>query len=215
MIVKMSTIDFVKSLPVKKFHKDEVLITSDSPSDTFYAIREGYIKVVSIDDTGRQRILWIGGRYDILPLERFFTRKTLQYEYIGFSDGSAYVISKPDFYRLLEERPESALEVARGMSEHLDDILEKLSAAGKSNIFQKILHTLHSLAIKFSSSDEVHLHELGLNLSHQDVADMIGASREAVSVELKKARESGYISYSRMTFTVYTDKIRKELNLLA
>ncbi len=211
----MDFISYVKGLPVRTFGKDELLLASGDPSDTFFAVREGFIKATSTEDSGRERLLWIAGRYDIAPLERFFTNKVLQYDYVGYSDGSAYVMSKDALHQLINEQPSAAVEVARGLSEHFDDVSERLSAIGQADVRRKLLHTLYSLATKFSSKEVVELDEMGLNLTHQDLADMIGASREVVSVELGKARSDGFVNYSRSTFSVDTVKIRLELNLLA
>lgn len=197
------------------FDKDELLLASGDESDTFFAIREGFIKVTSTEESGRQRLLWIAGRYDITPLERFFTRRTLQYDYVGFGPGSAYVIAKQDLHDALVSSPSMAVDIARGLSEHFDDVSERLSAIGQADVRRKLLHIAYGLATKFSSAEIVPMHELGLKLTHQDLADMIGASREVVSVELSKARTEGFVDYSRSTFTVNTEAIRGALGLLA
>lgn len=211
----MDLISYVKTLPVRHFAKDELLLASGDPSETLFAIREGYIKATSTEESGRQRLLWIAGRFDIAPLERFFTHKPLQYDYVGYSDGSGYEITKSNLHELLQVHPNAALEVARGLSEHFDDVSERLSAIGQADIRRKLLHTVFSLATKFSSLEYVELHIIGLNLTHQDLADMIGASREVVSVELKKMKADGFVDYTRSTFSVDTDKIRQSLGLLA
>lgn len=211
----MDIIDFVKAFPMRKFTKDELLLASGDPSDTFFAVRDGFIKATTTDDSGRKRLLWVAGRYDIIPLERFFTHKILQYDYVGHGEGSAYVIQKKDLHRLIKERPQIAVEIAHGLSEHFDDVSERLSAVGQADVRSKLLHMLYNLAVKFSSADLVELHAVGLNLTHQDLADMVGASREVVSVELNKARKAGYINYSRSTFSIDVAKIRDLMTILA
>lgn len=211
----MKIIDFVKSQPIRQFTKGELLFSSSGPSDTFLAVREGFVKATTTEETGSQRILWIAGRYDIIPLERFFTKKPLQYDYEAYGDGSAFILDKTDFLGFIKANPSTGLEISYGLSEHFDDISERLSALGESDIKSKLLHTLYTLATKFSSLDVVNLHEIGLNLTHQDLADCIGASREVVSIELSKARKDKYISYSRSKFTVYTTRIKDSMDLMA
>ena len=202
-------------MPIRTFGKDELLLASGDDSDTFLAIREGFVKATSTDESGRQRLLWLAGRYDIVPIERFFSRKCLQYDYVAYGDGSAYVIGKDMLHELIKEQPGAALEIARGLSEHLDDASERISAIGQADMRTKLLHTLHNVALKFSSADVAELHVAGLNLTHQDLADMIGASREVVSLEMAKIRTDGFVDYSRSTFIVHAAKIHDALNLLA
>lgn len=211
----MDIASYIKQLPLRTFSKDELLMASGDPSDTFLAVRDGFIKVTSTDESGRQKLLWIAGRFDIVPLERFFTKKVLQYDYSGFSDGSAYVLKKSTLQELLRTKPELNGEIARGMSEHYDEMIERVSAIGQADVRRKLLHMLFTMATKFSSGEEVAMHELGLNLTHQDMADMIGASREVVSVELSKIRTEGYIDYSRSRLVVRSAMIKRDMNLLA
>ena len=202
-------------MPIRTFGKDELLLSSGDASDTFLAVREGFVKATSTDESGRQRLLWLAGRYDIVPIERFFSRKCLQYDYVAYTDGSAYVIEKDVLHELMQEKPGAALEIARGLSEHLDDASERVSAIGQADMRTKLLHMLHNVALKFSSADIARLHDVGLNLTHQDLADMIGASREVVSLEMAKIRTAGFVDYDRSTFVVHTAKIHDALNLLA
>lgn len=209
----MDIVEFVKSFPVQTFQKDELLATAGQPNNHFYAIREGFIRVSSIDDTGRHKLLWIAGRYDLVPLEQFFSQKNLRYYYSGYGDGSVYVLDKIQMLEAFKRHPEVLGEVARGLSEHYDDLLERMNAVEQSDVRSKLLHILHNLCLKFSPLEQVSLHEIGLNLTHQDLADMIGSTREATSLELSKLRKQGYLDYSRSEFSVDLAKIKSEINL--
>lgn len=211
----MDIVQYVKGLPIRTFHKGELLLSSGDDSDTFFAIREGFVKVASIDDDGRQKLLWLAGRYDVLPLERFFTHKVLQYDYVGFSEGSAYVMKKSDLHEIFQKDHAVAMEIAHGLSEHYDDLIERLSAVGQIDVKNKLLHMMYTMATKFSSTEVVDFHEIGLTITHQDLADMVGATREVVSIELSKLRDEGFIDYGRSRLTVNAWRIRHELNLLS
>lgn len=209
----MDIIEFVKSFPIRTFEKGEIVASAGEPNNKFLAIREGNIKVSSIDDVGRHKLLWLAGRFDLVPLEQFFSHKRLRYYYSGYSNGSAYVIDKKQLLDAFHAHPIMASEIARGLSEHYDDILERMNSLEQSDVRTKILHIIYNLCVKFSSAEKVDLHTMGLNLTHQDLADMIGSTREATSVELSKLRNEGYISYSRSEFSVNLVKIKEEINL--
>jgi len=207
----MDIVNYVKSFPIREFSKDETLITSGEPNDTLFAIREGFVKVSALDDAGRQKLLWIAGRYDIVPVEQLFSKRPVNYFYSGFTDGSAFVMNKTDLLEHLKERPEVMAEIAHGLSEHYDDLLGRMNAVEQSDIRSKLLHVIHNITVKFSSSDKPALHEIGLNLTHQDLADMIGSTREAVSLEMAKLRDEGLVDYSRSTFIVDINAIESQI----
>jgi len=208
----MDIIDYIKSFPVRQFTKDEVLLSADEQTSEILIIREGIVKASSLDEAGRQKLLWIAGRYDIVPTEHLFAHTTTtQYFYTAYCDGSAYVVDKKSFLEKASDDAKVMSQIARGLSEHHDDLLSRLNSVEQSDVRSKILHSLYGICVKFASSDVVHLHELGLNLTHQDIADMVGATREAASIELKKLRDERLVKYSRSSFTVYAKRIADEI----
>ena len=48
-----------------------------------------------------------------------------------------------------------------------------------------------------------------LRLSHQDIAEMVGITRETAAVELHKLRRKGYIDYQRFTYYVDVAKLQQ------
>jgi CRP-like cAMP-binding protein len=207
----MDIISYIKSFPVRTFSRDEILVASGEANDTLLAIREGFVKVTALDDVGRQKLLWIAGRYDIVPVEQLFSKRAVHYFYSGFTDGSAYVMDKSSLLDHMDDHPHVMTEIAHGLSEHYDDLLMRVNAVEQSDIRAKLLHVVRNICLKFSSSDTAHLHEIGLNLTHQDLADMIGSTREAVSLEMAKIKSDGLIDYTRSTFIVNMKAIEADI----
>jgi CRP/FNR family transcriptional regulator len=208
----MDIIQYIRSFPLQSFSKDEILLSPGNTNNSLYAIRDGFVKVTSIDDLGRQKLLWVAGRYDVVPVENLFSKSDVSYFYTAFSEGSMYVIDKRDFINKAKSNVEFMTQIAQGLSEHYDNLLGRLNGIEQSDLRTKLLHILHNLSTKFDNASVVRLHKLGLNLTHQDIADMVGATREATSIELKKMRKEGLIYYTRSTFTVFADVISEELN---
>jgi CRP/FNR family transcriptional regulator len=202
----MDVVNFVKNYPVKHFTKGEVIISEGDISDTLFAIRSGYIKVTSLDDNGNERMLWIAGRYDIVPTERLFSlRSPLQFFYTALSDGDVYRISKADFLMKAKEDAGLMTEIATGMSGHYDDLLSRVNSVGQISIHDKLVATLRYVAERFSADQSVDLYELGLRLTHKDIAEMIGSTRETTTLELRKLQSAGVIEYDRTKFIVHID----------
>lgn len=183
------------------------MLSEGDVSDTLLAIRSGYIKVTSLDDDGNERMLWIAGRYDIVPTERLFSRHSpLQFFYTALSDCDVYEINKADFITKAKADVKLMTEVATSMSSHYDDLLARVNTIGQTTIHDKLLATLYYVASRFSADQSVDLYQLGLHLTHKDLAEMIGSTRETTSVELQKLRRAGSIEYDRTRFIVHTDK---------
>jgi CRP/FNR family transcriptional regulator len=200
----MDIVDYVKNCPIKRLAKGEVVLSEGDVSDTLYALRSGFIKVTSLDDEGNERMLWIAGRYDIVPTERLFSRHSpLQFFYTALADSEVYQINKADFLSKAKSDVTLMSEIAASMSSHYDDLLSRVNSIGQTSVQEKLYATLQYVAKRFSAEQSVDLYKLGLHLTHKDLAEMIGSTRETTSLELQKLRQSGYIDYSRDHFIVH------------
>ncbi|MNL31121.1 Regulatory protein CysR [compost metagenome] len=185
-----------------------MIISEGAISNTLLAIRSGYVKVTSIDTEGNERMLWIAGRYDIVPTERLFSLfSPLSYFYTALSDCEVYEINKADFLSKAKTDVSLMSEIAGSMSEHYDDLLARIDSIDQASVHEKLIATLHYVAKRFSADSSVDLYKLGLHLTHKDLAEMIGSTRETTSVELQKLKQAGYLDYSRTHFVVHIEKI--------
>lgn len=201
-------VTLIKQFPLRSFAKGESILQAGQPADTLYAIRNGFAKIDSLSNNGNQQLIWIAGRYDIIPTESLFRKHgELHFFYYALTDLEAYEIPKQAFLEMSEQNPHFIKEIAQSMSEHYDDLLIRLRSVEQSTIREKLIYTLHYIGTRFSGDSVVCLADLGLHLNHQDIARMIGATRETTAIELKQLKDAGLIDYTRTEFTIYTDKL--------
>lgn len=207
----MSAIEFIKQFPIQTFEPGELLLQPGDTTDKLLAIREGYVKVGSIGSSGNEHLLLLAGRYDVVPTERLFSsRGEIRYFYTALTAGSVYVIDKAALLEEAKQNPDLMGQVARGMSQHYDDFLERLDSSERSSVRERLIYTLRYLGERLSSEETVDFYDYGLPLTHKDLAGMIGATRETTSVTLSQLRADGMITYDRTHFTVYLDKLAEE-----
>ncbi len=204
----MDSVEYVKQFPVRTFERGTTLLQKGDPLDFIMAIRDGYVKVTSISDAGIERLLWIAGRYDFAPVEQLFAKQsTTRFFYTAVTDGSFYEVDRSDLIAHAEEHPKVMAEIAKGMSEHYDDFLTRVDAIDGLSVRERLLKTLLYLARRFSAGDKVNLYDEGLRITHQDLASMIGSTRETTSFTLNDLRDEGLVEYDRKSFIINTDKI--------
>lgn len=206
----MDYVDYIKNYPLKSFTRGETLLQKGEAIRFLMALRTGFVKITSISDEGVERLLWIAGRYDLVPIEKLFAKQgNVHFFYTALTDGTYYQIDKQAFIEKAFEAPALMAQIARGMSDHHDDLLQHIDALDTSSIREKLLLTLLYVAARLSGEDDVDLIAHGLRLTHADFANLIGSTRETTSLELIKLRREGYITYSRTSFVVHTGKIRQ------
>lgn len=204
--------DYVKQFPLRKFQRGELILQRGEPIESLFALRTGFVKVTSINADGIERLVWIAGRYDVAPTEQLFTRHgNTRFFYTALTDGDYYEIDKPSFLTMTKNNPELMAEIARSMSLHYDDFLYRVDAMDASTIKERLLRTLLYLAERLSADDHVNLYEHGLRLTHNDLAAMIGSTRETTSLMLSELRSDGFIEYSRKHFIVHVNDVKNVL----
>lgn len=207
----MDILQYIKSFPIKNFKRGEVLLKKGDPISTLMAIRSGYIKVTSIADTGFERLTWIAGRYDIAPTEQLFTKQgKSRFYYTALTDGEYYAVNKKDFLEKALKEPKLMTDIARTMSSHYDDSLQRVDAIEAVSVKSRLQQTLLYLAQRLSSDSEVNIYEYGLRLTHYDLSCMIGSTRETTSLLLSELRNEKIIKYTRASFIVNVALIQKE-----
>jgi len=208
----MDIATYIQNFPAKEFQRGELLLQKGDSSSQLMAIRNGFVKVTSINANGVERLVWIAGRYDIAPTEQLFSKHgEVRFFYTALTDGSFYEINKADLLSAASKDPVIMAEIARNMSIHYDDFLQRIDAVDSATVKERLMRTLCYLAERLSADSTVDLFEYGLKISHQDLSSMIGSTRETTSVMLSELRSEDLIQYSRQKFTVHVDKLKTTL----
>lgn len=204
----MEKLEFFRQFPIKSFSKGETILQEGDRSNTLFEIQTGFIKVTSLSMSGVERLLWIAGPPNVVPVEQMFsTEALLMFFYTALSDCSLRKIEKAKFLEKIQRTPSLMTETAVRLSAHFDDLLQRVDSTGQVNVRSKLIHTLCHLARHFGSEAIVDLYKLDLRLTHQDIAELIGSTRETTSIELHKLLVCGCIDYGRDHFLINIAKL--------
>jgi len=208
----MDIASYIQNFPQKQFQRGELLLQKGDSTEQLMAIRDGFIKVTSINNSGVERLVWIAGRYDIAPTEQLFSKHgKVRFFYTALTDGSYYEVEKADLLEVADKDPVFMAEIAKNMSIHYDDFLQRIDAVDTATVKERLMRTLCYLAERLSADSTVDLFEYGLKISHQDLSSMIGSTRETTSIILSELRKENLIQYSRQKLTVSVDKLKTTL----
>jgi CRP/FNR family cyclic AMP-dependent transcriptional regulator len=205
----MDTVDFIKQFPLHSYAKGEVIQVEGEAVDTVLYIQKGYVKVTSLDATGLEHLLWIATVDDIVPSEHLFSlHNYLRYFYATLTPVTARLVDKARLIEAARASPKIMATIAAGLSDNYDDLLERINTVDHSNIHDRLVATLRYLALRFGGGKSIDLHQVGLHLTHQDIAEMIGSTRETTSIELEKLRQRKAIDYNRSHFIIHPSLVR-------
>jgi CRP/FNR family cyclic AMP-dependent transcriptional regulator len=179
----LTTVVTRRSLP-----RSTTVMASGDPTDSLYIVLSGRLKVMMSDAEGKEVIL------SILTAGEFFGEMGL----IDDAPRSASVVSiepcellsiaKRDFKKCLAENFEMAQAVMRGLVRRLRDADRKIGSLALLDVYGRVARLLLDMAENVDGEKVV-----TKRLPKQDIAKMIGASREMVSRVMKDLQMGGYI----------------------
>ena len=111
-------------------------------------------------------------------------------------------LTKSDFEKLIENKPKFAYQFIQNLSNRLKDAHEMMENLANSSVKKRLIYLLHKLSTTFGIQDEDGWTHLDLPLSHQDIANMIGSTRETVSSTLKCLSKENIVKKGRKSIYI-------------
>ncbi|KEF33654.1 transcriptional regulator [Deinococcus sp. RL] len=196
--------------PCRNYHPGEVIYRMDDPADALYFVRGGLVKISKLFPNGKEAILGVVGQHDTfgeLLLEPEERRPT-QAEAV--EPTSLIVLPRHELQQLLAQRPELAMKLIRLMAARLFEARSWTAAFSAYSAPERVASLLYRLAREFGRPHPQGV-ELALKLSQEDLARMVGATRETVSHSLGKLKQAGAITRARTPIVVKMDVLRSLL----
>ena len=174
----------------RRYPRNTTIVEEGLPGDYMYILRDGRVKVTKLSEDGREKILdfletgsFVGEMALLERGPRSASVKTL-------SPVRVLALSRTDFIALLRRSPDLALAVIQELSRRLRSVNEQASSLSFQRVKERTMGLLERLA-KDPTEDGERL--VTPALTHQQIADMVGTSRETVTRVVKDLKESGWL----------------------
>lgn len=180
----------------RAYPKGSVILFQDDPGDSLFVLRHGRVKVVLIGEDGREVILGVlepGAHFGELALIDDQPRSA---HVIAMDDAQLLILRREDFRRRVEANPSVAWALLTELSRRLRRADQKIGGLVLLDVPGRIARLLLDLA------NEAGGPTIEKALTHQTIAQMIGASRETVSRAMKEFQDQGLITVERRRIAV-------------
>ena len=172
----------------KSVGRNARIIGAGDPTDSLFIVINGRLKVLMSDDQGREVILSILGPGEFFGEMGLLDDSPRSASVVSLEACELLTITKTDFKRSLAENFELSLMVMRGLVKRLREADQKIGSLALMDVYGRVARLLLEMAEDVNGEKVV-----VKKLSKQDIAKMIGASREMVSRVMKDLELGGYI----------------------
>jgi CRP/FNR family transcriptional regulator, nitrogen oxide reductase regulator len=191
---------------VRNYEKGQTIFEQDTPSDAFYTIASGRVKIFKMLPTGKDIILEVFGRGDPLGAVAAYDGRPFPASAVALEPTVCIVIPRPEFFRLLEQHPSLVRGLMLGLTIRLVELTNRLAELSGTRIEPRFARLFLKLAGEMGRQERGGT-LIPLPLSRQELADMTGTTIEtAIRImsrwgkeEIVHTEKDGFVILDRRT----------------
>jgi CRP-like cAMP-binding protein len=188
----------LEQYPVKRFAAGDMILYQGEVPNAAYVVKSGIVKAYNISAQGDEKPIAFSGEMEILSSAWVFGKaNSSMYFFEAHTDCALYALQDKDILYFLLDRFVT-LTTAASLQLHA---LEHSKAA------DKILHMLFYLSEMHGQPETDGTVLIDLPLTQQDLANLLGLTRETTGIELVKLKRTGVLSLSRKRYRVQRQRL--------
>jgi CRP/FNR family transcriptional regulator, cyclic AMP receptor protein len=188
----------------RSYGKNQIIFLEEETGNYMYVVLSGKVKVTKAGANGKETILAIHRTGDFFGEMSLLDGKTEPATVSAMEDAKIISISGSDFHKYLMHNEKVMLQIIQVLCARLRAVW-KTQSQSSATVDARIRTGLYDLAQKHGIRDAQGT-IIDLKITHQDLAEMVGASRETVTRALARLRERGIIEVRNRRMTVLNPK---------
>ncbi|MDP3228911.1 MAG: Crp/Fnr family transcriptional regulator [Acidovorax sp.] len=189
----------------RRFKRGETLVEQGQKSNALFILLTGRARVMTSDSRGREVILATLAQGDYLGEMSIIDNEPHSATVRAEVQTDVLMLGRAEFARCLTENASMSLVVMRGLVKRLRHADRKIESLALLDVYGRVAHALLDFAVPDAQGQLI----IKEKISRQDVAKMVGASREMVSRVMKDLEERGFIEALPNGATLLKDRLNE------
>lgn len=193
------------------YPKNQLIQYQGDPMSHVYVIEKGYVKAYTILDSGDTRTMLILGPGDIFPLafsaSLDWENYQIRYFYQSLSEAKLHVLPSEVMKRSIEQDSKLMNTYMTYLAASNEAIMTQLEVMKNKKAIDKVGLLLPYLVSKAGKLIKPGIHQLNIRLSHQEIADLSGVTRETTTTLIKQLEKQGVIDQKQGKWLINLQKL--------
>ena len=173
----------------RRFRRGELIVEHGKKSNALFILLTGRARVVTSDNRGREVILATMQPGDYIGEMSLIDNEPHSATVRAEVQTDVLVLGRVEFARCLPENTSMAYAIMKGLVQRLRHADRKIESLALMDVYGRVARVL----LEAAEIDRDGLLVVREKISRQDIAKMVGASREMVSRVMKDLEERGFI----------------------
>jgi CRP/FNR family transcriptional regulator len=183
----------VDKIVIRQYKKNEIILHEHDTNNYMYSILSGRVKAVQTTEDSKEIIRAIHKTGDSFGEISMIDCKSSAATVIAMESTTAAIINKLNFFSILYSQKKVLDNLLLMFCNRLRDTLDRLEMINFKSAYQRIIALLQQLSNEYGEPvPEGFL--LNIKLTHQNLADMSGLTRETVTRVLNRLHKDGAIT---------------------
>lgn len=186
--------------------KGTMVFNAGSPGKNVYFLESGQVKIYHLNAEGREALLWFCLPGEIFGLTEVCHGGGRQVYAQACEDTQLLSVDRAQFKEFLATRPAAAMLVIDVLAWRLRNLGHVIEEMVASDVTERVFHLILRLADSYGQrvGDEVHL---DIHITHQEMANMIGCTRQSVTSALGMLKRLGVLSFQNHHIQIHRDRL--------
>lgn len=171
----------------------EIVFSEGDLGDAIYLLKRGHVRLYRSTEDGKELTLTILGPGDVFGEFALFKESLRQTFAEALDAAHICAASVEDFTKLMGHHPKLTMMVAGEMARRRHEAETRIAGLAYGSVRIRLLHALRHLAREHGESLETGEVRIPVRLSHQELAQLIGTSRETCTIEIGKMQIAGIV----------------------
>ena len=205
-----SDLDKVAALAQERIiPKKEIIYSPEDKNEAMFILKKGRVRIFKLSADGKMMTLAILKDMDIFGTMSLIKGGASKAYAETLDDSYICAIRQEDFHNLIKEMPEIALGLVEKINQKLEEAEDRIEDLVFRDVPGRIASILLKLAEQFGKGSPAGT-QISFKITHQELADMVGTTRETATVILNELKEDKVLKIEEKYITVIDEKALKE-----
>lgn len=172
------------------FRKGQVLMHEGARPQGVYCIHRGKVKLYTLGTEGKEQIIRFVTNGDLIGYRSILSDEPISASAAALEDTFACYIPKSSFFKVIEDNPKFSLNLLKLSCHELGEAGKMITSLAQKNVKERLAEILLILNTTFGVDDEGYI---DINLTREEIANMVGTATESVIRLISELRKDGYI----------------------
>ncbi len=172
------------------FRKGQVIMHEGARPQGVYCIHRGKAKLYTLGTEGKEQIIRFITAGDLLGYRSILSDEPISASATALEDTFACYIPKSSFFKVIEDNPKFSLNMLKLSCHELGEAGKMITSLAQKNVKERLAEILLILSTTFGEDEEGYI---DINLTREEIANMVGTATESVIRLISELRKEGYI----------------------